>query len=149
MVYSKYEDGYSFKFKLANERDSVLQEVEAKAIAMFNQVDDNGEVKRIYYRMPLTLPKIEMMLLTWTLVHKIDEQSPFWNLTQKEIEDLNPEMLIMINGFDDLYSQHTRATKSYITKDILWNKNFATIFSSGKMGKIELDIKDLNQTIDE
>ena len=30
-VFSKYEDGYSFKFKLTNLRDVVLQDVEAKS----------------------------------------------------------------------------------------------------------------------
>ena len=33
-VFSKYEDGYSFKFKLTNLRDVVLQDVEAKIITM-------------------------------------------------------------------------------------------------------------------
>ena len=80
-VFSKYEDGYSFKFKLTNLRDVVLQEVEAKIIAMFNKKNNKGEIIRSFYMLPLTLPKIEIMALTWTLVHKIDKESPFWNKT--------------------------------------------------------------------
>ena len=81
-VYSKYENGYSFKFKLTNLRDVVLQDVEAKIITMFNKENKEGSMVRTYYELPITLPKIDIMALTWTLVHKIDKESPFWGKTK-------------------------------------------------------------------
>lgn len=68
-VYSKFEDGYSFKFKMTNLRDVVLQDCEAKVICMFNDQNEQGEMVRKFYMLPLTLPHIEIMALTWTLVH--------------------------------------------------------------------------------
>lgn len=148
-VYSKYEDGYSFKFKMTNLRDVVLQEVEAKIIVMFNKKGEDGQFTRAYYLLPLTLPTIEIMALTWTIVHKIDEESPFWQKTPEEIREQQPEFLVLVNGFDEIYAERTRARKSYIAEDIIWNKNFATIFSSRDDGKVEMDVNDLNQVIDE
>ena len=43
-VYSKYEEGYSFKFKLTNLSDVVLQDLETKAITIFNR--ENSEEKQ-------------------------------------------------------------------------------------------------------
>jgi len=63
-VFSKYEDGYSFKFKLTNLRDVVLQDVEAKIITMFNKENKEGSMVRTYYELPITLPKIDIMALT-------------------------------------------------------------------------------------
>lgn len=148
-VYSKYEDAYSFKFKLTNLRDVVLQDVEAKVIVMFNKKNKNGDTTRQYYQLPLTMNRIEILALTWTLVHKIDESSPFWNQSKEDIIKLNPEFLLLVNGFDEIYSERTRSRKSYIANDIIWNKNFATIFKSRKDGVVEMDVRDINKVIDE
>ncbi|MFL2585156.1 MAG: hypothetical protein ACJ0QO_00665 [Parvicellaceae bacterium] len=99
--------------------------------------------------LPLTLPKIEIMALTWTLVHKIDKESPFWNKTKEEIIAQQPEFLIFVNGFDEVYAERTRAHKSYVIEDVIWNKNFATIFNSLDNGKLEMDVRDLSKVIDE
>ena len=148
-VFSKYEQGHSFKFKLTNLRDVVLQDVEAKIITMFNKENENGQLVRTYYELPITLPKIDIMALTWTLVHKIDEESPFWNKSNEEIISQHPEFLIFVNGFDEIYSERTRARKSYVVKDILWNKNFTTNFKSLENGKLLMDVRDLNNVENE
>ena len=148
-VFSKYENGYSFKFKMTNLRDVVLQDVEAKIITMFNKENKEGSMVRTYYELPITLPKIDIMALTWTLVHKIDVESPFWGKTKEEIIRKNPEFLIFVNGFDEIYSERTRARKSYIVDDIIWNKNFDTNFKSLDNGKLIMDVRDLNDVIDE
>jgi inward rectifier potassium channel len=148
-VYSKYEDGHSFKFKMTNLRDVVLQDVEAKVICMFNKKDEKGEFQRSFYMLPLTLPTIDILALTWTLVHKIDDESPFWEKSKVEIEAMQPEFLILITGFDEIYAEQIRTRKSYIIQDILWDKNFATIFKSREDGKVEMDVRDLNKVVDE
>lgn len=149
LVYSKYEEGYSLKFKLTNQRDVVLQDVEAKIIVMFNAKNENGEITRKYFQLPLTLPRVEIMALTWTLVHKIDEESPFWKKSKNEIIQQQPEFLVLVNGYDEIYSERTRARKSYVASDIIWNKNFETIFHSKADGTVELDVRDINKVIDE
>jgi inward rectifier potassium channel len=143
-VFSKYEDGYSFKFKLTNLRDVVLQDVEAKIITIFSKENKEGSMVRTYYELPITLPKIDIMALTWTLVHKIDKEK-----TKEDIIKQHPEFLIFVNGFDEIYSERTRARKSYVVDDIIWNKNFATNFKSLDNGKLIMNIKDLNNVIDE
>lgn len=148
-VYSKFEEGYSFKFKLVNERDTVLQDVQAKVITLFNGPGEDGTIKRSYYRLPITLPQIEFMALSWTLVHKIDEDSPFWNKSKEELLQMKPEILVTITGFDEVYGQRIRANKSYVIEEVVWNKNFDTIFKANQDGQMEIDINDINHMIDE
>jgi inward rectifier potassium channel len=148
-VYSKYENGYSFKFKMTNLRDVVLQDCEAKVICMFNGKNEAGEMTRKFFMLPLTLPHIEIMALTWTVVHQIDEDSPFWNKSKEEMIAMQPEFLVLVNGFDEIYSERTRARKSYVISDVIWNKNFATIFKARDDGKVEMDVRDLNKVVDE
>ena len=46
-VYSKYEEGYSFKFKLTNLSEVVLQDLETKAITMFNRENSEENSKNL------------------------------------------------------------------------------------------------------
>lgn len=62
---------------------------------------------------------------------------------------MQPEFLVLVNGFDEIYAERTRARKSYIANDIIWNKNFATIFKSRPDGKVEMDVRDLNEVVGE
>ena len=82
-------------------------------------------------------------------MHEIDEESPFWNKTEEEIKSQNIEFMVLVKGFDEIYSEMTRARKSYIGSDIMWYKNFATIFNSRNDGMVELDVREINKTIDE
>ena len=52
---------------------------------MFNKENKEGNMVRTYYELPITLPKIDIMALTWTLVHKIDKESPFWGKNKKRL----------------------------------------------------------------
>ncbi len=74
---------------------------------MFNRENSEGKTVRTYYEVPLSLPKIDIMALTWTLVHKIDEESPFWNKKKEDIIKQQPEFLILVNGFDEIYPENS------------------------------------------
>ncbi len=149
VLYSKYKDGYSIKVKLANERDNVLLEMTSKMILTMDKVMPNGEITKSYYNLPLEIDRIELLPYTWTLVHKIDEESPFWGKDKREICGLNPEFLILIKGFDETFSQHVHSKRSFVMTDMLWHKQFLKIFSPNKDGIIEFDINDINKIDDE
>ena len=149
VLYSKYQDGYGIKVKLANERDNVLLEVTAKMILTMDNVQPNGEIIKSYFNLPLEIDKVELLPYTWTLVHKIDEESPFWNKPKEEIEQSNPELLVLIKGFDETFSQHVHTKKSFMIEDMLWYKRFLKIFGPNEDGVIEFDINHINHVEDE
>lgn len=144
VLFSKYQDGQSIKIKLANERDNVLLEVTAKMILTIDKILPNGEIEKNYYQLPLEIDRIELLPYTWTLVHKIDEESPFWGKSQAEISFAHPEFLVLIKGFDETFSQHVHTKQSFITADMKWNYSFAKIFAPNKEGMIEFDINHIN-----
>lgn len=144
VLFSKYQDGHSIKIKLANERESVLLEVTAKMILTLDKVLPNGEIEKNYFQLPLAIDQIELLPYTWTLVHKIDKESPFWGKSQAEICQANPEFLILIKGFDETFSQHVHTKQSFITTDMKWNKQFTKIFAPNDEGIVEFDINDIN-----
>jgi inward rectifier potassium channel len=148
VLHTNYQDGKSIKFKLANERNNVLLEVSAKVILTLEKVLDNGDIIKSYYNLKLETDAVELLPYTWTLVYKIDENSPLFNLEQEEIRKLNPEFLILLKGFDETFSQHIRSKRSFVVDDILWDREFAKIFAPNTDGIIEFDVKDINKLLD-
>jgi inward rectifier potassium channel len=144
VLFSKYQDGHSIKIKLANERDNVLLEVTAKMILTMDKILPSGEIEKNYYQLPLEIDRIELLPYTWTLVHKIDEESPFWGKSQAEISQAHPEFLVLIKGFDETFSQHVHTKQSFITSDMKWNQSFSKIFAPNEEGMIEFDINHIN-----
>lgn len=144
VLFSKYQDGYSIKLKLTNERDNVLLEVTAKIILTLDHILPNGEVGKSYYNLPLEIDRVELLPFTWTLVHKIDAESPFWGKNEAAVRVLNPEFLVLIKGFDETFSQHVHTKQSFVVENMIWRKQFAKIFAPNELGIVEFDINDIN-----
>jgi inward rectifier potassium channel len=65
-------------------------------------------------------------------------------MTEADIKQINPELLVLLRGYDEVFSQDVNAKKSYIGLEWIWNKKFSRIFSAGNDGKILLDLNKIN-----
>ena len=149
VLHTQYKDGHAIMIKLANERDSVLLDVTAKIILTIDQTNSPYDHTKLYYNLPLELSHVELLPYTWTLVHKIDAESPFWNKSKAEIEELDPEFLVLIKGFDETFSQHVHTKQSFVAEDMKWGKKFKKIFGPNADGIIEFDVNDINELVNE
>jgi inward rectifier potassium channel len=143
-IVAPYKEGTSLQIKIANERDNVLMDVSAKMILVFDTTDDQGDMKKHYFQLPLEVSEVSLLPLSWTIVHPINEESPLFGKSQEEISALHAELLIIISGYDEVFSQVINDIKSYYHTDILWNWKFKKIFAPGTNGDIIIDLTQLN-----
>jgi inward rectifier potassium channel len=141
MVVAPYRDVTSLQFRLANERSNVLMEVEADMILMTVDRDDSGQLRRNFVELALERRKIFFLALSWTIVHPVDESSPLWGRTAADLERLQAELLILIKGFDDSFSQVVHRRYSYRFDEIQWSARFGTVFNVTPAGDLELDVE--------
>lgn len=141
---SDYQDGKALMFRLANRRNNVLMEMNAKAI-MMTLVSKDDMMNRKYYQLPLEIDHVNFLPLSWTLVHKIDEQSPFFSMNEQSLLELDAEVMILISGFDDTFNQTVHARISYIASEFVWNAKFTRAFSVNENGEAVLNIEDIHK----
>jgi inward rectifier potassium channel len=139
MVVAPYQDGTSLQFRIANRRKNSLMELEARMLLMTVQLE-NGQQRRRYDLLKLERPQVMFLALTWTVVHPIDQESPFWGKTAKDLEALQAEVLIMIKGFDDTFNQTVISRYSYRHDEIIWGKRFAPAFFVDDSGDMILEV---------
>lgn len=136
---SPFKDGKALMFRVVNRRPNVLMEMEAKVMLAMD-VDEGEEVMRRYFNLKLDSASIHFFPLSWTIVHPLNDSSPFYGLTQEDIKNKSAEVLILIKGFDDSFSQHVHIRFSYTYDEFVWDAKFIKNFEANEAGEIELDI---------
>ena len=123
MIYTPFRQQNALMFRVANERNHNLTELEAR-ILMSVIVSDNGRSTRKYQVLELENSRITYFPLNWTLVHYIDEKSPLYGMTKTDFEGTDLEMMIMIKGYNETAAQSFHAKSSYTVNEIIWNAKF-------------------------
>ena len=144
MLVAPYQDGTSLQFRMVNRRSNSLMELEAKVMLMTVDVVD-GKLQRNYNLLRLERPTVLFLPLSWTVVHPINEDSPIWGKTAEDLERLQAEVLILVKGYDDTFSQTVLARHSYRHDEFVWNKRFAPAFSVDDDGDLVLELKKVGE----
>ena len=74
--------------------------------------------------------------LTWTVVHPIDEASPLYGKTAEDLARLQMEIMILVKGFDETFSQVVHSRYSYRSDEIVWGAKFLPAFQVEPAGML-------------
>ncbi len=130
---SPYKDKTGFMFRLANGRKNALIEIECQVVFSYNKVID-GKITRQFNVLPLERSKINFLFSSWTIVHPIDVESPFYQLTQMDLYQIEAEITILMKAFDDSFSQTVYSRSSYKANEMVVGAKFSNIH--GKVNNI-------------
>lgn len=90
-VVAPYRDITGFMFRIVNERQNQL--IEVTATLTFSRMEKHNDKRvRKFYALPLERTKVTFFPLHWTIVHPIDEKSPLFGVTQKELGRRTPNL---------------------------------------------------------
>ncbi len=146
-IVAPYRGGRSLQFRIANRRRAELLELEAKVLFSALEPDGRGGRVRRYTVLPLERNKVTFFPLAWTIVHPIDESSPFAGRTGAELEEGEAEILVLLSGIDETFEQTVHARSSYRADEILWNARFQSIYVKSDTGpRLRVDISRLHET---
>lgn len=134
-----YKEGYGLMIRVANQRDSQL--INLKAKLAFSLVHNE---KREFYFLPLEMDMINLLASSWTIVHPIDENSPLKNLGPTDMQKMDMEVLLFLEGYDETYAQSIHSRTSFKGSEILFNKKFKRILGKSKQGKARVELDQLS-----
>jgi inward rectifier potassium channel len=150
IIYSKnaimapYQDGTSLQFRITNARRNVLINMEARVMLMTVDRSD-GELTRNFIDLPLERRSVYFFALTWTIVHPIDAASPFFGKTREDLAGLSAELLILMEGFDDTFSQVVHSMYSYRHDEIVWGAKFIPAFKIDPQGDLVVEVDRIDE----
>ncbi|MCR9172886.1 MAG: ion channel [bacterium] len=149
ILITPYKDGQAMMFKMVNKRDSTLLSAEVKVILFMDKGgEDANQFNKEFHRLDLELEQIHFFPLSWTIVHAITEDSPFWGMTVDDLRKRNAEVLILVEAFDETHSQSVKEKKGYGSDQWLEGYKFDRNFRASEVdGVLELHINELDNVV--
>jgi len=140
-----YKDITAFMFRLAPYKNNALSEVEVK-LTLGITTEENGKLFDKFYDLELEFAKINGLALSWTIVHPIDDKSPFYGLSKEDIANTDMEVIVFIKAFDQVFSNNVITRTSYVSSEIVWGAKFKMMYHpSEDKNKTILDVSKLNE----
>ena len=98
-----------------------------------------------FYNLDLERSHVDALSTNWTIVHPIDENSPFFNMGPEEFEKADLEVYVHLDGFDPIFSNTVIKRTSYTFKEIIHNAKFKPMYHMSKDGSSTvLELNKLN-----
>lgn len=139
-IITPHRDGMALMFRVANHRSTVLMEMSCTVLCTLAERDKDGNFRRKYYGLPLEIDSIHFFPISWTLVHQLDDKSPFYGMNETQIRESMPELMILIKGFDETFSQEIHSRYSYVVNEFKWNHRFLPCFHVEEDGSVSIDL---------
>jgi inward rectifier potassium channel len=122
-----FRDGWSLQVRLANRRNALLVEVEARLLMAMADVDATAE-RLQYFTLPLQIDKVSFLPLSWTIVHPITPESPLAGMSLGDLRTRRAELLLIVKGIDEGYMQPVITRHSFRYDEIAWGGRFVKAY---------------------
>ncbi|MFT3909483.1 MAG: ion channel [Ferruginibacter sp.] len=143
---SPYKDGKALMFRFAAYKDKhTLTDLEVRLNAGL-LVTEGEKSDYKYFSLSLERSRVESLPMSWTVVHPIDESSPFYGFTEEDMKNADAELYVMLRGFDDVFSNYVQKRTSYTFNEILFNRKFVPMYHTSEDGNTTiLELHKLNE----
>lgn len=141
-----YHGKTAFMFRVVNQKSNELVQLEAKVILARRKRGGLTREDREFIPLKLERDRVVIFPLSWTVVHPIDELSPLYGQSEEELLASDAEFLILLNGFDETFSQTVHTRSSYEAEEVVWGAKFRSMFNPPRPdGTISVDIRKLHE----
>lgn len=144
-VIAPYQNTKAFMFRVVNQRRTQIVELSARVLLSRRKRHDDEA--REFVPLKLERERVTFFPLAWTIVHPIDADSPLRDfLNATDLARCESEFLILLNGFDETFSQTVHTRSSYRGDEIVWGARFKPMFNPpGPRGSISIDVRKIDE----
>jgi inward rectifier potassium channel len=140
IMYSKvaliapFKDMTGFMFRISNKQKNQMQDAEIRVVFSFFEFNNGTPVKK-FINLKLEYSKINFFPSAWIVNHPITESSPLYGMTEQDLTERQAEFMILLQGFDDTFSQTVHSRYSYYFNEIVWDAKFKNIYGVDDNGR--------------
>jgi inward rectifier potassium channel len=134
-------------FRTANERRNNILEAKLSVYLMIDEVTEEGQMMRRLHELKLVRDHSPVFLLSWTVMHTIDQSSPLYGLTLESMERLHAQILVSLTGVDETVEGTLHARHFYAARNLMFDRRFVDVIHMGNDGHRYLDYTYFHETI--
>lgn len=126
-------------FRAANRRRNRIVEAEVTVSLARDGVTREGSRMRGFENLPTIRSRSPVFVLTWQIMHRIDEASPLYGHTTESLISQRAEIVVILKGLDETFAQTIHARASYTPDEIVWGGRLVDVFSRNEDGRPVID----------
>ena len=135
-------------FRAANQRGNQIMEAEVTVTLAHQVMTREGFAMRRFDELKLMRARTPLFALSWTVMHVIDDTSPLVGATRESMLADQIEIIVVLSGTDETFSDKIFARHSYMPHEIHWNKRFVDILSVRPDGRRLVDLSKFHALTD-
>jgi len=133
-------------FRLANERGSDIVEASLHATVLLDEETAEGERMRRLHDLSLVRDTTPLLLLSWLVIHPIDESSPLHGLDPETCAKEDLRIIVSVTGMDGTFMQQVYAYHQYRHADLRFGERFEDVIERLPDGRTRLDLGRFHDT---
>jgi len=135
-------------FRMANWRRNRIVEAQLRVTILVTERTREGEVLRKQVDVPLVRDRTAVFFLTWTALHKIDADSPFYGPDAiAKLGEKNASLFLSLIGFDETIGQTISARHEYGLSDIAVGARFVDVLGADERGRFQIDFSKFHDVV--
>ena len=132
-------------FRAVNQRHNLILEAHVRLSVTRDETSSEGRVMRRFRDLEVERRDNLTFILSWTVMHPINEASPLYGLSAQDMIDQDIGIVIVMNGTDEGFGQSVYARHAYNAEDIVWNRQFKDIIGALDDGRRTIDYRNFHE----
>ena len=124
--------------RAANQRHNLIYAAQVR-VSLIRDDMFGGVSMRRFHDLPLIRDNNPVFALTWTVLHRIDDDSPLQILIGDPEAGRDMDIVVVLSGVDEISGQPIHARWAYTPRDIQWDSRFADILGLDDKGIRTID----------
>jgi inward rectifier potassium channel len=147
-VVAPFDGVPTLMFRTANQRGEAIMDASIVVTLARQYTTMEGVTMRRFQELKLMRSNNSLFALSWTVMHPIDQASPLYGLTPEDMDAQDMEIIVMLNGLDEILADRIYARHAYWADEIVWNRRFVDVISITPNGNRMVDLTQFHDTIE-
>lgn len=145
-VISPFEGVPNLMVRVANLRHQAMVEPEFRMVMLHSTITAEGEEMRRFRNLKLDFDHLIAFPTVLTVRHQIDETSPLFGMTPKDLQEHDVRIFASIVGVDTVIVAPVQSFGVYNYEEIQWNRRFAEIYEINSENVWTVDYGRIDET---
>jgi inward rectifier potassium channel len=133
--------------RVGNERSNQIAEAQLRVSMVRTEKTKEGMTFYRMYDLKLTRDRSPAFSRSWTVMHRIEGDSPLLAITPEALVAAEVELMVTVSGTDDTTMQLVHAKHTYYAHEVVFGARHADILSEEPNGQMVLDLTKFHDTV--
>ncbi|MCA9519331.1 MAG: low temperature requirement protein A [Myxococcales bacterium] len=149
IVITRYHGELTLMIRVGNGRGNEVVDASINLVALTDDVSPEGHSMRSMHALKLRRDRSPVFMLSWTVMHTIDESSPLFHTDWSNPAATIASLVATLQGHDGTYGQTVYARHAWYPESLRYGHSFVDIISELEGGRMLVDYTKFHDTRDE